>query len=60
MSEEIPKFQDEVKHKLNDITGVVVAVYEKEGIKYFDVRVDYRMYYETIASNWTVVLPCDE
>lgn len=55
MSENIPKYQDKVKHKLNETIGVVIAVYEKNGIKYFDVRADHRIYYETIAANWVFV-----
>ena len=55
MSENIPKYQDKVKHKLNETIGVVIAVYEKNGIKYFDVRADYRIHYETIAANWVFV-----
>jgi hypothetical protein len=57
MSAEIPKYQDEVKHKLNETSGIVIAVYEKNGIKYFDVRADNRIYYATLAENWTIVIP---
>lgn len=58
MSVPIPDYQDEVKN--NETTGIVVAVYEKNGIKYFDVRTDVRIYYETPASNWELVSSVDE
>lgn len=60
MSTTLPDYQDEAKHINNDTTGVVIAVYVKNGIKYFDVRTDSRVYYETPAENWTLVLAVDE
>lgn len=59
-TERIPDFQDEVKHKLNDTVGTVIAVYTLSGSRYLDVRVDRRIYYMTPAANWTVTVPCDE
>lgn len=56
----LPDYQDEVKHIENETTGVVIAVYVKNGIKYFDVRVDNRIYYETPAANWKLISPVDE
>lgn len=46
---------DVVKHKLNETTGTVIAMYSIGGIAYLDVRGDYRIYYETPKENWTVV-----
>jgi archaeosine-15-forming tRNA-guanine transglycosylase len=56
----IPDFQDEVKHKLNDTTGVVIAIYEKDGKTYLDVRADDRIYYETPRENWVVTAKNEE
>ena len=56
----LPYYQDEVKHIDNETTGIVIAVYEKNGIKYFDVRADDRIYYETPAKNWKLVSAVDE
>lgn len=54
-------YQDEVKHKLNDIVGTVIATYELDGRQYFDVRVDeQRIYYKTIAANWETTVAVDE
>lgn len=60
MSVVLPGYQDEVKNINNEFSGIVVAVYVKDGIKYFDVRVDDRIYYETRASNWTLVSAVNE
>lgn len=60
MSTTLPDYQDEVKHVENETTGVVIAVYEKNGVKYFDVRADNRVHYETPAENWKLVSPVDE
>jgi len=60
MSVPLPDYQDEVKNINNETTGVVIAVYIKNGVKYFDVRTDEHIYYETPASNWTVVLKVNE
>lgn len=48
----MPEYQDEVKHKLNDVTGVVIATYYVGNIEYFDVRADDIIYYATPAANW--------
>lgn len=45
---------DEVKNKVSGTCGVVDATYNKNGIDYLDVKVDERMYYMTLASNWEV------
>jgi len=60
MSAILPDYQDEVKHTKNETTGVVIAVYEKNGIRYFDVRADDHVYYKTPAENWTVISKVDE
>ena len=60
MSLELPGYQDEVKNKNNEFSGVVIAVYEISGIKYFDVRVDERIFYETRAENWVLVSKVNE
>jgi len=60
MSVTLPGYQDEVKNINNEFSGIVVAVYEKNGIKYFDVRVDDRVYYETRAENWIFVYGVNE
>lgn len=50
-----PQYQDEVKHKLNDTTGVVIATYFDSGER-LDVRSSNgKVYYGTAASNWEVV-----
>lgn len=53
-------YQDTVKHKLNDVVGVVIATYELNNIPYFDVRVDEGIYYKTIAANWETTIAVDE
>jgi hypothetical protein len=50
-----PDFRDEVRNKLSGVSGIVDAVYTKNGVKYLDVCVGDRMYYEMLASNWEVV-----
>jgi len=60
MSVLLPDYQDEVKHINNEATGVVIAVYEINSIRYFDVRADDHIYYETPAENWTLVSKVDE
>lgn len=62
MIDKEPEFQDEVKHKLCDIAGTVIAVYPG-GIEtnYLDVRgTDNEIYYKTPANNWVVTKVCDE
>ena len=60
MSTLLPDYQDEVKHINNEATGVVIAVYERNSIRYFDVRADDHIYYETPAENWLVTSKVDE
>jgi len=51
-----PEYQDEVKHKKNDMVGVVIAKYVEGNVIYLDVRgYDDRIYYRTPMSNWEVV-----
>lgn len=50
-----PDFQDEVVHTGGTI-GTVIATYTLEGVPYLDVRgLEDRIYYKTLASNWTVI-----
>ena len=56
----MPELMDTVKSKINDTSGTIDAIYTKDGEEYFDVRVDERMYYETHADRWEVVLAADE
>ena len=62
----LPKFQDFVKHKLNDTAGTVIAVYPGSKIPdsnpdiadmiFFDVRtVNEEIVYGTPAANWKTV-----
>lgn len=60
MADTIPDYQDEVKHKITDVTGVVIAIYEIDGIIYFDVRDNDTIHYQTPANNWITVVPVDE
>lgn len=53
-------YQDEVKNKVSGVVGVVITIYEKNGIQYLDVRVDERIYYETPAANWETIRAVDE
>lgn len=51
-----PNYQDEVKNRLNDSTGVVIAKYTMDGETYLDVRgSEDRIFYHTKAKNWDVV-----
>jgi len=58
-----PELRDEVKHKNNDTTGIVITKYpggENLG-NLLDVRgVNEKIYYATPAENWEVVKLCDE
>jgi hypothetical protein len=54
------EYQDEVRHINGEAIGVVIATYEKNGIKYFDVRSDDEIYYETPAENWITTVAVDE
>jgi len=53
-------FQDEVRHVSGEAFGTVIAVYEKNGVRYFDVRADDHIYYETPAANWITTKATDE
>ena len=63
----VPNLQDMVSHKLNDMSGVVIAKFAglkfnppKPGI-FLDVRGDNnRVYYNTPAENWTVIATREE
>lgn len=51
-----PGYQDYVKNKHNDMTGIVIAKYVVNRETYLDVRgFDDRIYYGTRAKNWTTV-----
>jgi hypothetical protein len=60
VTNQIPDFQDEVKNKVSGVVGIVVAKYILDGVEYFDVRVDNRIYWATPKANWDVVKKCDE
>jgi len=60
MSTLLPDYQDEVKHINNEAAGIVIAVYEINSVRYFDVRANNRIYYKTPAANWTLVSKVDE
>ena len=60
----IPEFQDEVKHKTSDMTGVVIAKYSAPNMTvpgypqtwFLDVRgANEKIYYQTPAENWETV-----
>ena len=58
-----PGYQDEVKHKTDDITGTVIAKYADsiDGQVYIDVRGDdERIYYNSPVENWTTVRTREE
>ena len=55
----IPEYQDDVRSKINEASGRVIAVYDlpdKEGIMqtYFDVEKadEDGVWYKTLATNW--------
>lgn len=51
-----PECWDEVKHKTNDMSGIVIAKFMMNGRSYLDVRCfDGRVRYNTPASNWLVI-----
>lgn len=60
MKNQEPDLYDEVKHKKNEITGTVIAIFPMLSSRtrtrkmYLDVRSDNRIYYQTPASNWEV------
>jgi hypothetical protein len=49
-----PNLQDDVANKNNEYAGRVIAKYEVDGVVYFDVRCDDKIYYKTLATNWNV------
>jgi hypothetical protein len=52
---------DEVKCKLNDTAGVVIANYVINNVTYLDVRdTAEHIHYKTPASNWEVVRTREE
>lgn len=58
----VPEYYDHVKHRKNDTTGVVIAVYARRGSTktvdetLFDVKGDDgKIYYKTPAENWKFV-----
>ena len=56
MIDKEPEYQDEVKCKNNDNTGVVIAKYMHAGESYLDVRLsDEHVCYLTKTKNWAVV-----
>lgn len=51
-----PQYQDEVKHKKNDATGIVIAKFMLNGKWHIDVRsFAGRIHYNSPVENWTVV-----
>ena len=57
----VPNYQDEVKSKINDMAGTVIAKYTMFGSQYFDIRgVDGKIYSKTKAENWTTVRTREE
>lgn len=58
-----PNYQDEVKRRFadNDSVGVVIAKYSKDGKIVLDIRLsDDRVFYGTLASNWTTTRTREE
>ncbi len=48
-----PEYQDEVKHALTEVTGVVIAKYLFAGETFFDIRgSEGKIYYHTHAKKW--------
>lgn len=61
MIDKQPELRDEVKHKISDMTGMVITKYSKDGKYYLDVvGVNNSVYYDTPMENWEVVKVCDE
>lgn len=61
MGTETPKYQDEVRHKLNDTTGTVIAKYFYGKAAYIDVRrTDGKIQYNTKAENWVVTKKAED
>ena len=58
----IPKYQDEVKHRLNDAAGVVIAKYLYRESMRIDVRSssEEKIYYTSPIENWEVVRTAEE
>ena len=52
-----PEYQDVVKSKTSDISGIVIAKYTIEGKNFLDVRgSDDKIYYQTLAGNWETTI----
>jgi hypothetical protein len=51
----VPDFMDTVKNKLSGASGIVDAIYTKNGVSYIDVRIGDEMHYKLTTSNWEVV-----
>lgn len=61
MIDKEPELMDEVKNKINDVVGTVIAKYPYEGSQHLDVRTSNdKICYCTPASNWKVIKLCDE
>ena len=62
MSIALPDYQDEVQNINNEYSGVVIAVYVIDGIKYFDVRDsdEGHVHYATLAKNWRLVCTAED
>jgi len=62
MSTALPDYQDEVQNINNEYSGVVIAVYMIDGIKYFDVRDsdEDHVHYATLAKNWRLVCTAED
>lgn len=53
MTEKEPEYQDRVKCKNNEYSGIVIAKYMFEGISYLDIRIDDdTICYQTKTKNW--------
>jgi hypothetical protein len=55
-----PNYQDDVKNLNNEYAGRVIAKYEIDGVVYFDVRCDDRIFYKTLATSWATVTTEEE
>jgi hypothetical protein len=56
-----PELQDEVKHRNNDMSGIVIAKYLMNNKQHLDVRrADEKIQYGSPVENWEVVRECNE
>jgi len=61
MATATPEFQDEVRHKTAGTIGTVIAVYEEDGVIFFDVRTtEDRIRWHTPSTNWEVLKKYDK